>query len=391
MNLLTRRPREAFAGLLLLAGAIAVSANPSAPADGELKKARQLVQQLGSDGYQEREQATAGLQKMGVRALAAIEQGLQDQDLEIRHRCEELHPEILAVDLRNRIAGFLADKDGKEKHNVPHWERYRKEIGSDNAARQLFTEMLKGEPLTLLLDCGKDSAHETSILEHFSLQMQTRMYQPNLRPGLAPLSRADLAAVLFIGGQAKNVSQQSGFAVTNMLYQPLTRTALADAATGPAFRKLLVRWMTNQSNELVIMQTCNVVQNLNLKEGKDFLLSVIKQKKVRGTYLAQVVLNLVRTGGKEHSGLLEELLTDQTALGQVQINRVRGTTEMRDVALAMLIHLNGQSHKDYGFSFLAQNPNLIWSVHYLGFSTPEEREKAHKKWQEWASKNKKKE
>jgi len=390
MNSLPWRSLQAFAGLLLLAGVLGASANPSDSSETELKRARELVRQLGSDAYQERESAGDRLQKMGLPALPALEAGLQDPDLEIRRRCEELLPEVLAIDLRNRIAGFLADKEGKGKHDVPLWARYSKEVGADAGSRQLFSEMLQGETLTFLVDCAASPSRETETVDRFSLLKQTRLYQPIPGKGIGPVTRADLAALLFIGGQIKDPTQQSGFVVTNLLYQPLSRNALADASVGPVFRKLLVRWMTNQTNEQVIMQLCNVVQNLNLKEGRDFLIGVIKQKKVQGILLAQAVVNLVRASGKEHVALLEELLTDQTLLGMVQFNRVRGTTEMRDVALAMLVHLNGQSHKDYGFTFLTQNQNLMWSPHYLGFATPEQREAAHKKWQEWVSKNKKK-
>ncbi len=201
--------------------------------------------------------------------------------------------------------------------------------------------------------------------------------------------RADMAAVLLIGAEVKNPGQQSPFVVTNMLYQQAARTALGDGTTGPAFRKLLVRWMNNQTQANVILQLRNLIQNLNLPEGNEFLTRVVKEKKVQGIYLAQVVINLGRTGNKAHVPVLETLLSDQTVLGKIQFNRVTGTTEMRDAALAMLVQLTGQSHRDYGFSFLLQNQNLRWSPNYLGFATPEQREKAHQKWQEWVAKNKK--
>ena len=379
-----------FAGLLLLAGAVVAPASPSALPD-ELKKAQQLVRQLGSEVYQEREQAIQLLQQMGLPAKLALQQGLIDPDLEIRRRCEELLPDILELDLRNRISAFLADKEGKSDHDLPHWSRYREVAGSDAGSRQLFCEMLQGDTLTFLLNCASNPDRQSDTLERYVRLMQTRAFQPAPGRVAGQYTRGDIAAVLFIGSEVKIQNQQSPNLISSMFYQQTARTALADPAVGSAFKKLTLRWMSSQTNENVILQLCNVIQNLNLKEGADFLTTVIKEKKVRGISLAQAAINLARTGNKDHVALLETLLKDETVLAQmIQLNQIRGTTEVRDVALAMLVHLTGQSHKEYGFSFLSQYPNLMWSPHYLGFSTPQQRENAHEKWQEWVSKNQKK-
>ena len=45
-----------------------------------------------------------------------------------------------------RIAVFLADAEGKQTHDCPAWNDYRKAVGDGPAARVLFVEMLKAEP-----------------------------------------------------------------------------------------------------------------------------------------------------------------------------------------------------------------------------------------------------
>ncbi len=147
--------------------------------------------------------------------------------------------------------------------------------------------------------------------------------------------------------------------------------------------------MNQQTNENVIFQLTQSVPVLGLKETNEFMLAVIKDKKVRGVYLALVVVNMGKENNKEHIPILEALLQDQTQLGQVQFNQTRGNTELRDVALAMLVHITGQSHKDYGFSFLSMNGNFLFTPNYAGFSTSEQREAAHKKWKTWAAAQKK--
>jgi hypothetical protein len=214
------------------------------------------------------------------------------------------------------------------------------------------------------------------------------MFQPGVGNQPAGLTRGQLAAVLFVGGEVKGGTQQAGFLISNMLYQPVARAALAEGDKAVPFKGLLLRWMRNQTNEQVLLQLTYMVQNLNLKEGVDFISEVVREKKVRGNFLAQMVANLGRTGNRDLVPVLAPLLDDKTALGQFQLNQTRASTELRDVALSMLVHLTGQSHKDYGFAFLASQPGLLFAPHYAGFSTAEARDKALKKWQDWAATHK---
>jgi hypothetical protein len=397
------KPRYPFCfalvlGLTLLSHS-AGSSDPTEPAGAEQKKALELVRQLGSDLYEEREKASEQLQRLGLAARPALEKGSTDEDAEIRRRCQDLLPAVMEIDLRNRIAAFLADKEGKCTHNLPLWPAFRKAVGDDVVARQLFAEMVQGETLSFLLDCADSPDRQGELLERFARRAQQKMYQqvPGKIPGQfgalqeRQLSHGDFAALLFIGGEAKSGGgrEQAPYIISSMLYQPFARPALSEGPQAPALRKLLIRWMNNQTNENVILQLTQSAQNLGLKESNDYLLSVIRDKKVRGIYMAQVVINLGRMNNKEHIPVLETLLEDQTQLGQIQFNKVRGNTELRDVALSMLVQLTGQSHKDYGFSFLAEHANLVWAPNYAGFTTSEQREAAHKKWKTWAAAQKK--
>ena len=74
------------------------------------------------------------------------------------------------------------------------------------------------------------------------------------------------------------------------------------------------------------------------------------QPYIRATAMAVVG----RVGGKEQIAEMESFLTDTTLLGQSQFGTVRIQTEMRDVALAMMVQLSGQQAVDYGFPYLNQ-------------------------------------
>jgi len=373
--------------LLLLGPAFSFTDLPSS---SEAKRAAGLVRQLGSDSFAEREQASAELQKMGLAARSALVQGKDDVDLEIRRRCLDLLPAILEIDLQNRVAAFVADKEGKSQHDVPLWQRYRKTVGEDPAARQLFCEMLQGDTLYFLLDCAEYPDRQREILERYCRKLQQRLY--GQRPGMPAegLTRGHVAAALFVGGEFKgNLQQLTAFMLSGLLYQPVVRTSLNEGPTAPPFKAVLLRWMNNQTNENVILQLTQLIQNLQLKEGVEYLATVIREKKVRGIFLAQAAISLARMGNRDQVPVLETLLDDRTAVGQIRFNAVLGVSEVRDVALGMLVHLTGQSHKDYGFAFAAQQPGLLFSPYYLGFTNDQQREAAHKKWKDWSAAQKK--
>ncbi len=149
MNNFPRLFLAALLGTTLLRGTFAWADMPSGP--DATRKAQELVRQLGSDEYTEREKASEQLRELGLVAKGALEKGAKDEDAEVRRRCRDLLPAVLEMDLRKRIAKFLADKEGKAAHDIPHWAAFRKVAGEGPGVRQLFTEMLQGESLTFLL------------------------------------------------------------------------------------------------------------------------------------------------------------------------------------------------------------------------------------------------
>jgi hypothetical protein len=149
--------RPALAVLLVGLCATAGVAAPPNPKDlaippQELAKARELVKRLGSEVYQEREDAFAELAKMGRLARPALLDGVRsDPDPEVRSRCSRLLPKAGADDLKARIDTFLADTEEKHEHELPGLKQFRKQVGTDKAARDLFIEIIKNPHNRVLL------------------------------------------------------------------------------------------------------------------------------------------------------------------------------------------------------------------------------------------------
>src|SRR5262245_12697653 len=100
----------------------------------------------------------------------------------------------------------------------------------------------------------------------------------------------------------------------------------------------------------------------------------------RGTALTIVG----RVGGREQLAAVAPLLDDTTRISQFRWNNTENvTTELRDVALAVSVHLAGGAVRDYDFEVLKGNPEMLFtSAFYHGFADQAKRDAAFKKFRE---------
>ena len=133
--------------LLLLVGGIAVSLpylfgarpvsarGPSEPpaidpqVSGDPQQIVDLVGRLGDPSYRVREGATRALTKIGVPAKTELLKALVAPDAEVRYRARLVLSEVLDLDFRQRLNAFIEDAQGTREHDLPGWERFRKQQG----------------------------------------------------------------------------------------------------------------------------------------------------------------------------------------------------------------------------------------------------------------------
>jgi hypothetical protein len=350
------------------------------PMSEDNTRAEDLVRRLGDHSFEAREQASKELLRLGLAAKPALLAGARDPDLEIRRRCNDLLPAILEADRLVRLEAFIADKEGKRKHDLPGWERYRRVAGEDPAARELFVAMQRREP-AFLTEAAKDSNRAGEACAALCGQLYQKLYGGPSGSG-RQLDLADLAPLLLVAGDPRTrVPDPARGMVCNFLYQPQARAALI--TPGSPFRKLALTWMERQTDdETAARQMFFMAGNLDLKEGVDLALKVIRDRKLHGRGLASALTILGKLGGKEQTVVLESFLGDARAVATFVVNKERGKTQVRDVALAMLVHLNGGDHNEYGFVFSRANPALKFSPDFLGFRNDEQRARAFARWKE---------
>lgn len=374
--------------VLLLAGASRSGAAAS-PAD-EMRKARELVRQLGDIDFEAREQASKRLLALGVAVKDVLLEGSRSSDLEIRRRCLDLLPAVLEADRKARLEAFIADKGGKKEHDLPGWKRFRKIAGTDTAARDLFIAIQRSEGAAFLEDVERKPKQAADLLAGRSQEVWQSIYGMRIGGRAHTLTLAEVAPLYLAGSDPALVgTSTAGNQMLNYLWQPQPQAALRGGAS--PFKNLVLAWMAVQTDDNVVQQMFNVINSISMKEGLPLALKLAKAKKIRGMALATALTTIGRLGTKEHVKELEAYLTDKATVFNFNFAGETGATQVRDVALAMAVHLSGQDHKNYNFFFARKNnPWMKFQPYYLGFTSETDRTKALKKWKDLSDAGKKK-
>jgi len=368
---------------------------PAEPEQAVEPEIEALVQKLGDDSFEARQRASQDLAALGLKARDALHAGLKHADPEVRRRCRWILQDVLETDFQNRLKAFLTDKEGKGQHDLPGWERYRRTIGDDKEARDLFAQMLQEEaPLLISSAAGAEPAADGLMLR--ISQVYSAMVVPYQQQRREP-SLATSAALLFVSSDPEsNLPQEllDHSCLATLAQRPKFTEALTKGPHQAAARKLLGRWIVLPTGINALYTKLRLAMQHDLQEGLALALRAMRKKELPPHSRVYGVMALGQLGGKPYAAVLAESLDDKSEIGRRTVNGKSMTIEVRDVTLAWLIHVTGQSHADYGlarageeFKRRAENKNRHMSTSYCAFENEAAREKALKMWKTYVEKN----
>lgn len=381
-----------LSSILLFSASVVLAAPPVAKDSPEDKKAHELISQLGSKKYREREKAAAKLIHMGRSAKEALISGKVHPDPEVQTRTQQLLPQALSLDLMLRIERFVKDTDGKLEHDLPMLKFYREKIGTDENARKLFAEMLKtnGE---LLDSVEEEPAKLAERIQQKSQEMYQEMFgnqfggfRGSYRPNA--FNANELCCLLFVSTSPAYKPTQPDWMLSNLYTQQNFTSHLKDEKTGSAYRKVFFTYLDARMDDNTINQCVWMLTQHRIKEGADILAKAIKNGKASQVYTKANAMCCIGTlGDKSHLPVFEPMLKDDKLVQQFNNGRGQGgEIKVKDVALAMTIYLSGKNPKDFGFTMWNVYPNQLIQYNQLGFGSPDDRAAAFKKWEEEAKK-----
>jgi hypothetical protein len=349
-----------------------------------LDKARTLVQSLGDRSFRTREKANDELVRMGREAYAAVAEGANHSDAEIRCRCQKILPAILDQELKARLDAFLSDTDGKHEHALPGWKRFCSQFGNTAANRSLFANLIRADMRAM-------EETENSTVEVATMRLQARcqvlqqhqMMAANTGMG-ATISLRDIVQAMFLATRpGLDLPIVTAQYITMFTYQATFHQGISNSENSDVIRKLTVAWFEKRLDD---PNTCYAIQNLasrfKFSEAAPVVSKLVGNKKATPHVRAVAITTLGVVGGKDDAKFLEPFLEDTTLVGNYQWNNFKGTTQLGDVALAQVIRLHGKKPGDFGFSILKANPNFANSYFYQGFANDQERSAARKLWRD---------
>lgn len=341
------------------------------------------VEQLGADSFRTRQRAERELALLGVPAKAALLAGLKSEDAEVRDRCRRLLVAVLEQDYQTRVSAFAADTQGRADHQLPGWNRYRVLAGETSGARQLFVEMQRSESKLLESAATDPDAGSEMLLSRCEDLQQSASRQ--LDSDGRPLSLGSIAAAFFVGSDPRvPINDRISSYLYNFSYQPALQTSMRGGPKLEALKRILGAWVARTANSNNAYPGMVLSIQYDLREGLDPAIGLLKQTGGPPHFVQFAILVVGRFGNKEHLGLLEPLLANSSPLVTQNVGGHQLRCEVRDVALATLVHLTQQDFKHYGFAHLQRNAQTLFNTNSVGFATDEARATALRKWKAWS-------
>jgi len=343
------------------------AAEPESPSD--------LVKALNDDSYHTRETAEKKLLRLLARQEGGTESpllmdALQHESMEVRHRARSILQKLERQSFDEQLLRLADPHCAADSISLPGWKCYFPIAGQDSAARLVFERLSHRFPTTLR------AIHEQKALVGFDSDFD---------PYRISSEDVDRWIIVLLSDQAAATRGASDLSHRII-------NALCSSGLGPR---------SSTTNDTIILRrlvTGWVMAHRHIATPREHLLIAMRYQayglaneiceRVLSNHQAspssQVVSLLVaqtlqRSDLDAH--LRRRLDDDRTAhVWQLIASRqTRIRTQIRDVALALLLHRQGIDPREVGFTELQADPLLVFRDHSLGFASDESREAAYAK------------
>lgn len=109
-----------------------------------------LIEKLGANQFQEREQASAALLEIGEPALLPLSTAERGNDAEICSRAKAIRERIERDRFEAISLSFKRDPDPTASYGLPGWKSFSKVAGTSRPAKRLFLKMLDDRSIVAL-------------------------------------------------------------------------------------------------------------------------------------------------------------------------------------------------------------------------------------------------
>ena len=125
----------------------------------------------------------------------------------------------------------------------------------------------------------------------------------------------------------------------------------------------------------------SLIERFSMKEALPIAVRM-GQQNLPNYYRARAINIVGKFGDKTIINQLQPLLKNTSQVSSFTTNGVKINTQIRDIALATMVHLNGEQLKDYHFAYAKafKRGYLNTPYSYMGFGSEADRQKAQNMW-----------
>lgn len=343
------------------------------------------VEELGAADFTRREAAYRELAQLGSAAKAELLVGLQTADPEVRWRSAQLWQAAHELDFEQRAAAWLrvptdtSDdavwNDQALEAEFPGWSQYRSRFGRSLPARQLFIEMHRAEPV-LLAQWQANPANlpgqVTALAERLRLQVTDLRQRRTIPFG-------SVATLWFLSSEQAIAWPAWEDEAVGQLAE-LSRVQDELQVDSP-LRQLWLAWRRSNTDPRPARERLLELLRYGLRaEAEGVAREILRDADALAESRQYALLALADSQEPADLALMSRYLEDPSPLGVYLDKEVVIKSELRDIALAVVIRRSGADPREFGFRHLKPGATLAYSPVTLGFADLHERQATFAKW-----------
>lgn len=375
-----------------------------------------LVDQLSSDVFEQREEATAALLKLGDKCLVALSLAEQGSDFEVRERAKAIRERIERNQYETFALKFFRESDPTVSHGLPGWKSFSKFAGASRASKRLFLEMIESRRIIAIsleaLDGGKLPA---GVFEGLPEDPQQRLASVTLkacadiRKDLSEGKAADLGdalALLTVVATLEEAPLALHHTIEPHFYNGAFRKTMQQPSSRNTVRKLAGQWFLKAPLSFA-ESVLSISYQYQVPEGADMARRMLNAS-FSPELSSKALLCLAQFGTVDDLPVIDKYVSDITKLesfdfaDDIQVEksngpqvpmapRALGTNRkyerlLCDVALAAGLKITGHD-LDEVFPIIVVNETYGIKESSIGFriDKPAQRQAALNTWREYRS------
>ncbi|WP_068258674.1 HEAT repeat domain-containing protein [Rubripirellula obstinata] len=337
-----------------------------------------LIDQLNSDQYHARQAAKADLITLANSGSAdSLREGLKHPSLEVRSTVAEILGMIRQQEFGDQLQQVSNPNVPSDELTSTGWKEFSLVAGNDMEARRAFVALCRRHPTGLSSIKSVSNAHAEF----------TNPFQINTDDGVGwvLLLLSELNSPNS-GNEFDTQAATQSSRIAMSLSQPtmgLDLHAVADRSDGcgTIFSRLVTRWLAKHDTIIDRRTAIRVALRYDCDQTAlaiaENVLSVPDSPAASTVTAMLVVAKLNQTSQK-----LSDFVDDNRTAHVWQLiadRKIKIQTQVRDVAIALMLNQADQDPRQFGFNYLEADPLLRFRDYSLGFENDQLRSMAHTK------------